>query len=323
MNDQTIPAHWRQRPFRAMGCQMAIWLEMENPKAADYLICEAEAMFYNAEAVLSRFNAASELSWLNGRPGRWTPVSNLLWAVIIQALFMARETSGLFDPTQLTALEAAGYDRSFSEMASETAGTAVCETAVDRHGQWQAVQLDAASQAVWLPPGVRLDLGGIAKGFTAQQVVDFLHEKAPCLVDASGDLIAGAAPLGWPGWPVAVGAPYPAKGDELFPLWLVDGAMATSGIDYRRWRQNGRTAHHIIDPRTGQPAQTDLLTATVLAKTAVRAEAWATAALVAGSAAAQQHLAVKGLAAALVDQQHSLILTPALAPFLAAHAYAI
>jgi thiamine biosynthesis lipoprotein len=305
-----------------MGCQMSIWLQMEDAQAGGRLLREAEAMFRSAEGVLSRFDSASELTWLNGRPGRWTAVSDLMWSVITRALFMAEETGGLFDPTQLAALESAGYDRSFAQMSRELVVDGA-ETAVGCYGQWQAVQLDAGTQSVWLPPGVRLDLGGIAKGHTAQQVVDFLRAEGPCLVDAGGDLTAGAAPLDWPGWPVAVAAPYHKEDADqagLLQLWLVDGTMATSGIDYRRWQRNGRPAHHVIDPRTGMPAVTDLLTTTVLARAAVRAEAWATAALVAGSAAAGQQLSAIGLAAVLLGWQNDLILTPALTPFLAAGA---
>lgn len=319
MNRQTTPSHWHRHTFRAMGCQMSIWLDMRHSRPTDQLLNKAEAMFHQAEGVLSRFDATSELSQLNNRAGRWTPVSDLMWSIVTQALFLARETNGLFDPTQLMALETAGYDRSFVQMPADTAGSGVV-TAVNRHGQWQQVQLDAVAQAVLLPPNVRLDLGGIAKGYTAQQVVDLLDQEAPCLVDASGDLTAGDAPQGWPGWPVAIAAPTHAGSEgntPLLQLWLVDGTMATSGIDYRRWRQNGRLAHHVIDPRTSLPAAADLLTATVLARTAVRAEAWATAALVAGSTTAMQLLTTTGLAAAFVDQQNSLTLTPALAPFLA------
>ena len=329
MNRQTIPAQWRQRPFLAMGCRMAIWLEMADQRQADSLLDQAEAMVHDAERVLSRFDTTSELSRLNGRVGRWKPVSDLMWSVITQALFMARETGGLFDPTQLKALETAGYDRSFDEM---TPALVIDEeqAAVDYQGQWREVELDAAARAVRLPAGVRLDLGGIAKGHTAQRVVDFLGQAGPCLVDAGGDLTAGAAPRDWPAWPVAVGAPYgeapyggpdgaPTPIDEdVFELWLVDGTMATSGVDYRRWIRNGRPAHHVIDPRIGGPAETDLLRATVLARTAVRADAWATAALVLGSAAALQQLAAKGFAAALIDQNERVILSPALTPILAA-----
>ncbi len=289
---------------------------------AERLLREAETMIRRAESVLSRFDKASELTWLNSRAGRWTAVSDLMWSVITHARFMADETGGLFDPTQLTALESAGYDRSFTQMEHNLVAY-VAQTGVGCHGQWQEVQLDPATQAVRLPPGVRLDLGGIAKGHTAQQVVDFLYEKGPCLVDAGGDLIAGAAPLGWPGWPVSVAAPYqqadPVQ-EDLLQLWLVNGTMATSGVDYRRWQRNGRPAHHVIDPRIGVPAETDLLTTTVLARAATRAEAWATAALVAGSESAMQQLSAMGLAAVLVDRQSAFILTPALAPFLAERA---
>lgn len=301
-----------------MGCQMAVWLELPDAARAAKLLQEAEALFSRAERRLSRFDANSELSQLNAQPGVWTTVSEMSWNVVTQALFMARETDGLFDPTLLSPLEAAGYRRSFAAMATWD-GVNDAAMAVNLSGQWQTVGLNPDGQAIWLPPGVRLDLGGIAKGYVAQQVVDFLTDWGPCLVDASGDLTAGAAPTGWPGWPVAVLAPFadPHEArEELFPLWLVEGTMATSGIDYRRWQQNGRAAHHLIDPRTGLPADTDLLTVTVLAKTAVRAEAWATAALVAGSRAAQEHLSARNLAAALVNQTGSLTLTPALEPFI-------
>lgn len=318
MNEQPYSEQWHKRSFQAMGCQMAVWLDLENADKAEALLQEAEDMFHQAEARLSRFDPTSELSQLNARSGTWTLVSDMMWAVVAQALFMAHETNGLFDPTQLTALEAVGYTHSFEQMtaAYEAIGR---ETAVRQQDQWQMVQLNPEARAIWLPPGIKLDLGGIAKGFTAQQVVDFLSEWGPCLVDASGDLTAGVAPAGQPGWPVAVAAPYHDPDEEradLFSLWLVEGTMATSGIDYRRWQYNGRSAHHVIDPRTCLPAETDLLTVTVLAKTAVRAEAWATAALVAGTAVAQQRLTDHNLAAALVDQQCGLAFTPALSPFL-------
>lgn len=301
-----------------MGCQMSVWLELDNRTTAKRLLHEAEAIFHRAERSLSRFDAQSDLSLLNANPGTWVPVSDLLWRVVMQARQLARETDGLFDPTLLNALEAAGYKTSFAQRLFWTEAAAV-ENVGPQLGQWQEIQVHAEGRALWLPPGVRLDLGGIAKGHVAQQVVAFLSDWGPCLVDASGDLTAGDAPTGWPGWPVAVAKPSanpPGERETQFPLWLVNGTMATSGIDYRRWQQNGRTAHHLIDPRTGQPAETDLLTATVLAKTAVRAEAWATAALVLGKTAAQQRLAERNLAAALIDQHGELSVTPALAPFL-------
>jgi FAD:protein FMN transferase len=115
---------------------------------------------------------------------------------------------------------------------------------------------------------------------------------------------------------VAVAAP--AAGDEeapdLFHLWLTHATLATSGIDYRRWQHNDRGVHHLIDPRTGCPAVTDALAVSVLAYDAVQAEGWATAALVAGRDAGVAFLARHGLAGAIIDGQHHLVLTPAMIP---------
>jgi thiamine biosynthesis lipoprotein len=134
-------------------------------------------------------------------------------------------------------------------------------------GRWREIELDTARQAVRLPVGVGLDLGGIAKGDTAQQALNLLAQTGPALVDAGGDLVAGLAPAGCPGWPVALSTPWreAAPTRDLATFWLADGALATSGVDYRSWVQDGLVAHHLIDPQTGQPAETDLLTATVFA----------------------------------------------------------
>jgi thiamine biosynthesis lipoprotein len=167
---------------------------------------------------------------------------------------------------------------------------------------------------------LRLDFGGIAKGYTAQQAVELLGRWGPCLVNAGGDLTAGLAPLGFSGWPVAIAKPWAGIADhpsDLMTLWLTKGSLATSGVDYRRWRVNGREAHHLIDPRTGSPAQTDLLTASVLACRATEAEAWATAALVAGSEQGLTLLTEAEIAAVLVRTDGQIIVTPAMALFLA------
>ena len=118
------------------------------------------------------------------------------------------------------------------------------------------------------------------------------------------------------GWPVGVAAPWSEDGqrDNLFRLWLADASLTTSGIDYRRWVQNGRLHHHIIDPRNGQPASTDIMTVSVLADCACVAETWATAALVAGLQEGSALLHKQEMAAAFINQDGNISLTPALAP---------
>jgi thiamine biosynthesis lipoprotein len=174
-------------------------------------------------------------------------------------------------------------------------------------------------RSVYLPRGVRVDLGGIAKGYTAQQAVELLRPFGPCLIDAGGDLAAGDAPDGFPGWPVAVGMPWMGEGVEtadLFSSWLANGTLATSGVDYRKWQREGGYAHHLIDPATGQPAATDGLTVTVLAGDAGTAEAWATATLVAGSEAGMDALLDADLAGLMVLEDGRILATPSMDSFI-------
>ena len=164
-----------------------------------------------------------------------------------------------------------------------------------------------------------LDLGGIGKGLVAAAVANLLRPMGPVLVDAGGDVTAGGGAPGYPGWPVAIATPdgWGAPDEDLLWVWLAAATLATSGIDYRRWEQEGVARHHILDPRTGAPAVTDLVTVSVLDRSAARAEAWAKAALVLGTEAAYLTLASKGVAALLVEQDGRVWMTPALRPWVA------
>jgi len=304
------PDSWRTYTFRAMGCEMAVWLETADAATAAEAFRQVEALFATFEGQLSRFRADSELMRLNGRSGEWVVVSDLLWDVIRLALGMAVVTDGRFDPTLLNALAAYGYSVSFEQLDRVNSGHPELELVP---GQWQAVQLDEARQAIRLPAGVQLDLGGIAKGYTADRAVAMLRKWGPCLVDAGGDLAAGAAPQGYPGWPTAISAPLMGGKEsplDLAVLWLADGGLATSGVDVRRWVVDGRAAHHLIDPANGRPAQTDGLTVTVLTGEAALAEAWATAALVAGANAGMNALLDAELAGLMVRRDGAILVTP-------------
>lgn len=323
---------WHSHDFYAMGCHMTAWLELDATEVATTALNQVEALFQAAEARMSRFAPESELSQLNAQPEQWVSLSQPLWTVIQRALYLAAQTGGLFDPTLLNALTKAGYTQTFAALHNSNAvnGTNAVDIKIEQpldggaapgQGRWQDVEVDASRHAVRLPAGLRLDLGGIGKGFTAQQAVSFLSNWGPCLIDAGGDLVAGDAPQGLPGWSVAIAAPShnETSGEEANPeqdlmhLWLKNATLATSGIDFRRWQQDGRLMHHLIDPRTGKPAQTTLLTASVLAADATVAEAWATALMIAGP---QPEAALPAqLAAAYVDCQQQLTMTSTLRPF--------
>ncbi|MFN2190447.1 MAG: FAD:protein FMN transferase [Candidatus Promineifilaceae bacterium] len=293
---------------------MSLWLETAESDTASAALAQAKALFEVNEQALSRFRPNSELSRLNARTGQWVVVSELLWGVLAQAMEMAARTHGRFDPTTLNALEHFGYTVSFEQLGQKSLESqSLTQSVPSHHESWTVIQKDEERHAVFLPAGVRLDLAGIAKGYTAQQAVELLRPFGPCLVDAGGDLAAGAAPRDYPGWPVSVSSPWMDEGIEptdMFTLWLADEALATSGIDYRNWRQDDQLVHHIIDPASWAPAATDGLTATILADEAGQAEAWATATLVAGSVLGMEVLVEEDLAGLMVTQSGSVVVTP-------------
>jgi len=140
---------------------------------------------------------------------------------------------------------------------------------------WRSLEVDTAGRQVRLAlPGMRLDLGGIAKGWAADRICAMLSSAGPALVDAGGDLVGTGR-----SWPIGVATP-----TGTITLGVRDGALATSGRDRRRWIRNGYEAHHVIDPGTGAPAHGDVLTVTVAARTAAEAEVLATALFLSGEA---------------------------------------
>jgi thiamine biosynthesis lipoprotein len=151
---------------------------------------------------------------------------------------------------------------------------------------WRSIEVRPNHSAIRLPAGAQIDLGGTAKGWTAARIADRLAAYGPCLVDAGGDLAARGKPQGGAGWQVAVAEPGPsADAAPVASVVVTDRAIATSGIDYWRWIRNGKWQHHLIDPRTGRPAATDVLSATVIQPDASLAEGYARALVLLGSAA--------------------------------------
>ena len=281
--------------FRAMNCGIAAVIDTELPAAGELLNC-VPSWFAAWEQCLSRFIASSELSQLNAaHNGDWIRVSPILWDVLQRATWAADWSDGLVSALVGTALEAAGYDRSFEVIRSATTTTHAFAPTVTRLCDG-TLELDASRQAVRLPPGAKLDLGGVAKGWAAHNTVQRLSEFGPALVDAGGD-IAMTARADAETWPIEVAHPHGDSSPEL--LCVPCGGVATSGRDYRRWRTMNAWQHHLIDVRTGQPAQTDVLSATVIAPDVMMAEAAAKTALILGTGAGmdwlEAHEALAGL----------------------------
>jgi thiamine biosynthesis lipoprotein len=243
-------------------------------------------LFERLEARFSRFRLDSELAGVNRSAGGWTWVSESFAELLALALGGARRTGGLFDPTVLPALVAAGYDRDFEEV--RTGSPCPSAPPPGPAGRWFDVRLDG--RRVLLPDGVALDFGGIAKGWAADLASELAHELPWAVVDAGGDLRMSGHP---PGGALEVAVDDPDEvGTEVLRLRLDGGALATSSVTFRSWSRGGRRQHHIIDPRTGTPASGSVIQATAWAPDCAEAEVRAKWALLAGPAVLERLPAV-------------------------------
>lgn len=276
--------------FRAMGTEVGLWLWHTDEQVARQALVETEQFFIQTEARLSRFRPESELSKLNRAAGQPFIASTLLFELIDAALYWRDRSSGIFDPTVLKALIAYGYDRSFETMTEpiERSVTPAPDTS-PLPGQ---VKLDRAQHSITLPLGVGLDLGGIAKGWTVQQAGQTLGQLGSALVDAGGDIVCIGVPPTGPAWQIGISDPH-HKESDLAILLLKDEAVATSSLARRCWKYQGVPAHHLIDPRTGAPAITDLVSVTVIMPRLPEAEIHAKVALILGHQQGLAYLAAQ------------------------------
>lgn len=252
--------------FRAMGTDIDVIIEADERPLDGFIA--VRLLFEQQEERFSRFRAGSLVSRLNSGE---TVADPWLTAVLELSLEAVAQTEGLFNPMILPALARAGYDRDFAEV---TGGAAVWEPApaasacIGRAGDgWQLTQ-------------GAIDLGGIVKGWTADLAVEHLAGRyGGTFVNAGGDIRCAGSEEGAAGWVVDVDGP----GGRVAWAGMIRGAIATSSVLKRRWRSaSGGVAHHLIDPRTGMPADSPFVQVTVRAENCTWAEVWAKAVLVGG-----------------------------------------
>jgi thiamine biosynthesis lipoprotein len=260
--------------------------------------------FETVEETLSRFRPDSALQQLNAIPERWVIVPPFLYEAINLALKAAALTEGAYDPTILDGLEAAGYRRSFELGPTEA-------TSPVPAGRWNEIRLAPEASAVWIPAGVRLDLGGIGKGLAVDRAMDLVPGAPRLLINAGGDLRIRTAP-GDPPCLVDIDDPRDANG-VVATLALQRGAVATSMTTGRAW---GKGLHHIIDPWTGRPSDSGVIAATVISGRAWRAEVLAKAAIILGPERGLRLLATNHAPGLLMMSDGKVIRTPDLEGYL-------
>ena len=282
--------------FDCMGTEMRVVCEGPHAERA---AADARAWLRDADARLSRFRPGSELCALNADPRDVVPASRLLCAAVEAGRWAAERTGGLVDPTLIAELCRVGYARSRggvapSPLAAAIAGAPPRQPAAPRPGAaWRGIVVDRAAGTIRRPAGVGIDTGGTGKGLAADAVTRRLAGVPRFAVDCGGDIHVGGAEAARR--PFEVEVEHPLTGDVAHVLRVRGGGVATSGIGSRIWRRpDGRFAHHLLDPATGEPAWTGLVAATALAPTALKAETLAKAALLSGPVGARRVLAVGG-----------------------------
>jgi thiamine biosynthesis lipoprotein len=241
-----------------MGTRVEAW-------TADEAGFEATVEWFDeVEGVCSRFRPRSELSRVNGDSRLRVPVSPLLHEALAHAREMRSLTGGLVDAGLGAEVIAWGYDRTFDEVA----GLSEPPPFVPREIGWELEPGHLVRE-----PGTMIDLGGVGKGWACDVAVE---SGLAVVVSAGGDIRSAH-----PETAVPILDPW---GDHAAEVALGRGALATSSTANRRWKVGDAEAHHLLDPRTGRPADSPILTATVVASTAAAAEAGAKTVLILGAA---------------------------------------
>jgi FAD:protein FMN transferase len=291
--DYTTPQGMRREEFRAMGTTISLLLPESQVEIGAQIV---RALFTEWEQTLSRFLPESELSRLNQQAGTPVAVSDLLYDVLATALTAALATGGVYDPALLDQLVQLGYDRTFDDLPAVRFDPVIPG---EPGGRWRGIKVDPIHRHVTLPAGIKLDFGGIAKGMAVDAALERLHLSgvSQAMVNAGGDLAVQGLPPAADQWPVAV----PGR-EQFWSIPLISGAIATSGIAHRHWWQGNTLRHHILDPRTGLPAQSDLWSVTVVADRCEQAEVAAKVAFILGSRSGANFLREHRIAGLLVRE---------------------
>jgi thiamine biosynthesis lipoprotein len=268
------------------------FLAVDSPDQLARARAIADDLLAGVEQELSRFRPDSDLSRANARAGSWSPAGPLLVGATRAALAAAALTDGLVDPCLGRTLVSLGYDDDLAAVRRRTAwGPA---PAGDRAGAWR--ELEVHDDAVRVPAGAALDLGATGKAWAADVVASTVASALGCtaVVSLGGDVSVQGQDASWP---VRVSETPDGSG----PVVWVEGGLATSSTLVRRWRgRSGSVVHHVVDPRTGLPAEEVHRTVTCGGPDALSANAASTAALVLG-ADAPAWLEEHGVTARLVD----------------------
>ena len=302
-------AEWFRREDAIMGTRIYVELWLDDPAQGQAAVEAVIGSMHEVDAMMSTYKPESQLSQVNARAALGpVKVDRELFDVIRASLDFSRQTGGAFDVTYASVGHL--YDFRARQRPSET------QIAQALPGvNWRNVRLDPASLTVRFErPGMRIDLGGIAKGHAVDRAIGLLQARgvAHAVVSAGGDSRIIGDRFGRP-WIVGIRHPDdPQRVVTRIPL--VDTAMSTSGDYERYFDENGVRYHHIIDPKTGRSAS-KVRSATILAPTAMQTDGLSKTAFVLGAEEALKLIEkIPGVDAVFVTPEGKVLYTKGLEP---------
>lgn len=290
-----------QHSFRSMASDVRFWV-VRPGAGAEAAVERARATVETVARTCTRFDPTSDLMRANEAGREWQQVAPECFEALVLAEQAHRETGGLFDPRVLTVLRSMGYDRSLP-FAERSLMLDVLELPAPRR-RWSRTKAwkpefdeERSSVRIGSEP---VDLGGIGKGLAVTWAAEILAGCGDAvLAEAGGDLMAlGPGPDG-DGWMVDVENPF--GGQAAAVLRVTDRGIATSSTRIRSWTVGERQVHHLIDPRTRQPAESDLASVTVVGADPGTAEVWSKSLFVLGRSSIRSFADDRGLAALWID----------------------
>lgn len=255
--------------------------------------------FTSVEETCSRFKVNSELSLLNQHVGKEKKVSDEFFSILKDALAFYKETNGIFNPGILAAIHHSGYTKSIEYIRGKELTNTAKPTPVQT--LTPPYEINEEQKTVLLHTGI--DLGGMAKGWAIDRGAELLAAYGSGFINVGGDIrLFGSLPQ-----PLNIGIEDPFDPDKLITgIQISSGALATSTSMKRRWQVNGNNMHHLIDPETGVPSQSTIVSATVTAPTALEADVWAKVTLLLGETNGKKWISDKKEKAVLINKKREI-----------------
>jgi len=271
----------------AMGSAYSVVVYGEDRTRMEEAVDAAFAEVQRLDQMLSNYKPESELSEINRYAGEHpVAVTQEMFDLLAACVEYSRESEGAFDITVGPLMKVWGFYKGTGRLPHR----AEILSAMDRVG-YRNIVLDATQRTVrFAKEGTELDPGGIGKGYAVDRMVEVLKQYGvqTALVSASGSSIYGlGAPPGEKGWKVEIRDPKNEK-KSVAEVYLKDESMSTSGNYEKFFRAEGRIYSHIMDPRTGWPAQGALSVSAITPRT-IDSEAWTKPLFVNGRAWASKH----------------------------------